>query len=183
MAHIALPENIPGIRAGFTFRPETAAPLLALAEAILRGPSPLTPAERELVAVVVSSGNACGFCRDSHRAAAAHCMGGDYTVVDAVLKDLESAPVSDKMKALLAIARKVRVSGKEVSADDVARAKAAGASDVEVHDTVLVAAAFSMFNRYVDGLGAWTPEGHDAYDGMGQRLATSGYTLQPTTSR
>jgi uncharacterized peroxidase-related enzyme len=173
--HIALPESLPGITAGFAFRPETARPMRELAEVLLRGPSPLTSGEREMIATFVSSRNDCAFCRDSHRAAAAHHLGGNYDLVDAVSNDYRTAPDSAKLNALLAIASKVQQSGKLVTTDDVAQARGEGATDVEIHDTVLIAAAFCMFNRYVDGLATLTPAEPQAYDVMGQRMAQQGY--------
>jgi uncharacterized peroxidase-related enzyme len=173
--HIALPDGMPGITAGFAFRPETAKPMRELAEVLLRGPNTLTSGEREMIATFVSAGNSCAFCRDSHRAAAAHHLDGNYALVDAVACDYASAPVSAKLKALLAIAAKVRHSGRDVTADDVARARGAGATDTEIHDVILIAAAFSMFNRYVDGLATLTPADPQAYDAMGARMAKQGY--------
>ena len=146
-----------------------------LAEVLLRGSNTLTSAEREMIATFVSDRNDCHFCQASHRAAAAHHMGGRYDVVDAVRRDFNAAPVSPKLKALLAIAGKVQDSGKQVTAADVERARAAGATDVEIHDAVLIAAAFCMFNRYVDGLATFTPRDEKAYDQMGQRMASEGY--------
>lgn len=175
MAHISLPLDLPGITAGFAFRPETAKPLRELAEVLLRGPNTLTSAEREMIAAFVSSRNECHFCQASHSAAAAHHLGGDYSRVDAVKRDFEDAPVSPKLKALLAIAAKVQQGGKQVTSADIDRAKQAGASDVEIHDAVLIAAAFCMFNRYVDGLATMTPSDPAAYDVMGQRMAHEGY--------
>jgi uncharacterized peroxidase-related enzyme len=173
--HIALPDGLPGITGGFAFRPETAKPMRELAEVLLRGPSTLTSGEREMIATFVSARNDCHFCQASHRAAAAHHLGGNYALVDAVRDDYLAAPVSPKLKTLLAIADKVRQGGKHVTPEDVARARAEGATDIEIHDAVLIAAAFSMFNRYVDGLAAWTPVDHDAYHPMGQRMAGEGY--------
>jgi uncharacterized peroxidase-related enzyme len=175
MAHIALPEGLPGITGGFAFRPETAKPMRELAEVLLRGPNTLTSAEREMIAAFVSGRNDCYFCHASHRAAAAHNMGGDYSTVDAVKRDLPNAPVSTKLKALLAIASKVQESGKDVSSADVEAARATGATDGEIHDVVLIAAAFCMFNRYVDGLATLTPTDERVYDQMGRRMATQGY--------
>jgi len=173
--HIALAEGLPGITSGFAFRPETARPMRELAEELLRGPNTLTSAEREMIAAFVSDRNDCGFCHLSHRAAAAHHMHGVYEVVDAVKRDYQSAPVSPKLKALLAIAAKVQISGRDVTAADVERARREGASEREIHDAVLIAAAFCMFNRYVDGLATLTPTDEQAYDVMGQRMAQEGY--------
>ena len=175
MPHIALPEGVPGIRSALQFRPETAGPLLQLAEVLLREPNTLSSAERETIAAFVSSRNECRFCHASHRAAAAHNQGGDYSIVDAVRADYEHAPVSAKLKALLAIAGKVQESGRSVTAGDIERARAEGATDVEIHDTVLIAAAFCMYNRYVDGLATMTPTDPKAYDEMGRRMAHQGY--------
>lgn len=175
MPHINLPEELPGIVSAFAFRPETAKPLRALAEVLLRGPGSLTSGEREMIATMVSTRNDCYFCQTSHRAAAAHHPGCNYALVDAVRFDYESAPVSPKLKALLAIAAKTQQSGKNVTAADVARAREAGATDLEIHDTVLIAAAFCMFNRYVDGLATWAPTDQELYDEMGARMAHEGY--------
>jgi len=176
--HIALPEDLPGITSAFAFRPETAKPMRELAEALLRGPNTLTSGERESIAAFVSSRNDCRFCHASHRAAAAHHHGGSYAVVDAVTADPQSAPVPRKLKALLTIAGKVQHSGKDVTAADIERARAEGATDREIHDTVLIAAAFCMYNRYVDGLATLTPADAAAYDPMGHRMAREGYIRQ-----
>jgi hypothetical protein len=93
-----------------------------------------------------------------------------------VKADFQAAPVSPKLKALLAIAGKVRQDGKLVTAADVEAARCQGATDLEIHDTVLIAAAFSMFNRYVDGLGTWQPRDPEMYKQMGRHLAEEGYT-------
>jgi len=179
MPHIALPEGLPGITSGFAFRPETAGPMRELAEVLLRGPNTLTSGEREMIAAFVSSRNDCHFCQASHSAAAAHHLSGDYDIVEAVKRDYQSAPVSAKLKALLNIAGKVQQGGKNVTSADVERARAEGATDKEIHDAVLIAAAFCMFNRYVDGLATLTPTDHDAYDQMGQRMASQGYVQRP----
>jgi uncharacterized peroxidase-related enzyme len=175
MPHIPLPEGLPGITSGFAFRPETAKPMRELAEVLLRGPNSLTSGEREMIAAFVSSRNDCHFCQASHSAAAAHHLGGSYTAVDAVKRDYQLAPVSSKLKALLAVAAKVQQGGKQVTPADIERARAEGATDTEIHDTVLLAAAFCMFNRYVDGLATLTPVDPAAYDAMGRRMAEQGY--------
>ncbi len=175
MAHIALPEGLPGITGGFAFRPETAAPMRELAHILLHQPGTLTPGERELIATYVSSENDCHFCQASHGAAAAAHLGGDETV-EKVKADFESAPVTPKFKALLRIAGKVQRGGKNVTTEDVAHARTLGATDLEIHDTVLIAAAFSMYNRYVDGLGTWQPQDKSMYAEMGKQLAEHGYS-------
>jgi uncharacterized peroxidase-related enzyme len=178
MPHIALPEGLPGITSGFAFRPETAKPLRELAEVLLRGPGSLTSAEREMIATFVSTRNDCYFCQTSHRAAAAHHDGGNYELVDAVRFDYPNAPVSAKLKALLAIAGKVQQGGKNVTSEDIQRARQEGATDLEIHDTVLIAAAFCMYNRYVDGLATYTPTDPQLYDEMGAHMAHEGYTTR-----
>ena len=175
MAHIRLPEGMPGIVGPLAFRPETAKPLLELAEVLLRGPNTISSAEREMIAAHVSYRNECDFCQLSHSAAAAAHLNGNYAVVEQIKGNPEGADVSDKLKALLRIAGKVRQSGKQVSAEDVARARECGSTDKEIHDTVLIAAAFSMYNRYVDGLATWQPREPEAYREMGEQLARQGY--------
>lgn len=175
MPHIELPADVPGIGGPLRAYPETARHLRGLAETLLRGPSSLTPAEREMIAASVSSGNECRFCASSHAAAARHLLGEEHATMDAVLSDPAAAPISEKLRALLAIAALVRRDGRLVGTEDVARARAHGADDRAIHDTVLIAAAFSMFNRYVDGLATIAPEDPEVYDRMGARLAASGY--------
>jgi uncharacterized peroxidase-related enzyme len=181
MPHIDLPEGLPGISAGFAFRPETAKPMRQLAHILLHEPSSLTPGERELIATHVSVRNNCHFCQASHAAAAAAHL-GDAAVVEKLKSDAAAAPVSSKLKALLSIAGKVQQDGKLVTKADVEAARAQGATDLEIHDTVLIAAAFCMYNRYVDGLGTWQPHDHEMYARMGQHLATEGY-LAPSISQ
>lgn len=177
MAHISVPEGIPGIRSLVMFRPESGQHLYALAQVLLRGDSPLSEAERELIAAYVSSRNDCFFCMSSHAAAARYLFKDKKQVVDFVLDDYERAPISDKLKALLNIAGKVQQNGKAVTGEDIARARGQGANDRDIHDTVLIAASFSMFNRYVDGLASLTPRDPEAYVEMGKRLGEMGYVL------
>lgn len=175
MAHIAVPPGVPGIRSLALFRPETAQPLYELAQVLLRGPSPLSSAERELIATHVSARNGCAFCAKSHGAAARELFGERRTLVDEVLSGATPAELSPKLKALLVIAGQVQQSGKAVTAESVATARTEGANDREIHDTVLIAATFSMFNRYVDGLDTLTPTDPQAYAEMGKRLSSAGY--------
>lgn len=180
MAHIKVPAGVPGIRSLVMFRPDTGKHLYDLAHVLLREPSPLTPAERELIAAYVSSQNNCKFCMSSHAAASRELYGDERDIVDCVIEDVGKAPISKKMKALLAIAGKVRRSGKEVLPEDISKARKHGAEDREIHDTVLIAAAFSMFNRYVDGLATLTPTEPEVYAEMGKRMTTIGYVLPQT---
>jgi uncharacterized peroxidase-related enzyme len=175
MPHIALPEGLPGILGPMAFRPETSKPLNELAEVLLRGPNSLSSAERELIATYTSSQNDCHFCQSSHGAAASHHLGGNDELVAAVKLDPDSADISPKLRALLAIAGRVQQGGKAVGEEDVERARAQGATDTEIHDTVLIAAAFCMYNRYVDGLATWAPQEPEAYVDSGRRLAEEGY--------
>ena len=177
MAHISVPKGVPGIRSLVMYRPESGQHLYSLAQVLLRGDSPLTEAERELIAAYVSSRNECMFCMSSHAAAARYLFKEEKQVVDFVLADYASAPINDKLKALLNIAGKVQQNGKLVTEYDVATARNAGASDRDLHDTVLIAATFSMFNRYVDGLESFTPTDPNAYEEMGKRLGEKGYVL------
>jgi uncharacterized peroxidase-related enzyme len=174
MAHIALPEGLPGISSGFAFRPETAKPMRELAHILLFEPNSLASGERELIATYVSYLNVCYFCQTSHGAAAAAHLGDDE-IVKRVKADFQHADISNKLKALLVIAGKVQKSGKQVTSEDVDQARNHGATDIEIHDTVLIAAAFCMYNRYVDGLGTWQPQDESMYAAMGKHLATEGY--------
>ena len=175
MAHIDLPTDSPGIRGLFEFRPETAQPLGQLAEVLLRGDNSLARGERELIAAYVSSLNECHFCMSSHSAFAALQLPDGWEVVDGVLHDPASAPVTDKLRSLLAIASEVQQSGRAVTSATVEAAREAGATDVEIHDAVLIAAAFCMFNRYVDGLGTFAPADRDAYVPMAEQIVAAGY--------
>ena len=184
MAHIQVPDGLPGIRGLLAFRPETAKPLSELADVLLHAPSTLSPGERELIAAYVSHLNDCTYCHTSH-AAIATCHLQDEAVVTSVINSPENAPVSQKLKALLAVAARVQQGGHAVRSSDIDRARHAGASDIEIHDTVLIAAAFCMFNRYVDGLGTSTPTDLSGYRERATFVATHGYSavVQPPRSQ
>jgi uncharacterized peroxidase-related enzyme len=175
MPHIQLPESLQGIRSAMAFRPETAKPLNELAEALLHAPNSLPQADRELIATYVSYLNDCYFCQTVHGAIAAACLNDDYQLVKRVKADFLGAEISDKLKALLVIAAKLQKSGKNVTAGDVQAAREQGATDLEIHDTVLIAAAFCMFNRYVDGLDTWQPRDEALYMERGKKTAREGY--------
>lgn len=175
MAHIELDNDLPGIRGLLAYRPRTARPLRELAEALLVAESTLSRGERELIAAYVSHRNRCHFCCASHGAAAEAQLDDGAGLVAATLDDPGSAPLSAKLRALLAIAGKVQGDGRAVGAEDVERARQAGASDLEIHDAVLIAAAFCMYNRYVDGLATWAPSDPEAYREAGERVAREGY--------
>jgi len=175
LPHIAAPAGVPGIVGLMHFRPETAGPLNALAEVLLRGPSALSRGERELIASFVSNRNDCYFCTHAHSAFAAAQLDDGRGVVSAVCTDYATAPISDKLKTLLAIAEQVQIGGKRVTPEHIATARRAGASDVEIHDAVLIAAAFCMYNRYVDGLAAETPTAPEIYEGVAQQIVRDGY--------
>jgi uncharacterized peroxidase-related enzyme len=179
MPHIDLPKEYPGIRSLFVFRPETAVPLNALAQTLLHDSHPtLSPGERELIATYVSSLNNCKYCSTVHGAIAKHHLhNGD--LVESVKANLEEAQISKKLRALLRIAGKVQLGGKEVSAADIDSARQEGVTDIEIHDMVLIAAAFCMFNRYVDGLATWAPDDPLVYDRMGKQRAEEGYLTPP----
>ncbi|GAB3273003.1 carboxymuconolactone decarboxylase family protein [Larkinella harenae] len=177
MPHIQLPEGLPGIRGPMAFSPETAKPLNDLANALLQSDDGLTRAERELIATYVSSQNDCFFCQTIHGAVASHYWeDADGEFVQAVKTNYESTEISPKLKALLAIAGSVQKGGKNVTMEQVQTARERGATDKDIHDTVLIAAAFCMFNRYVDGLATWAPENPDLYRFRATKIAEYGYT-------
>ncbi|HXL89397.1 MAG TPA: peroxidase-related enzyme [Streptosporangiaceae bacterium] len=175
MPHITLNSDEPGVRGLFLFRPETARPLNELVDVLLRAPSTLTPGERELIAAYVSGLNQCNYCCSAHSAFAAAQLPGGMPLVQEVRTDAAGAPVSAKLKALLEIAAAVQRSGQEVTEDAVAAARAQGATDLEIHDTVLIAAVFCMYNRYVDGLATVLPEDPGFYDERAQKIVAFGY--------
>ena len=182
MAYITLPiapelgREFPGIVGPMTFRPETAAPINELVNILLRGESTLTPGERELIATHVSWRNDCFFCQTIHGAVAAAQLGHDEVLVQTVKTDWANADISRKLKALLNIAGKVQESGKHVTGEDVEAARSQGATDLEIHDTVLIAAVFCMCNRYVDGLGTWAPQDADIYRDRAVKIVEHGYS-------
>lgn len=180
MPHINLSNDFPGIRSLFVYRPETAAPLNALVQALLHNPHPsLSAGERELIATYTSSLNTCFYCTNIHGAIAQHQLGNDAEIVKQVLINPEIAPISNKLKALLKIAAKVQSGGKNVTSAEVEFARSEGATDIEIHDTVLIAAAFCMYNRYVDGLATWQPDNDELYNKMGEQRAREGYLTPP----
>ena len=178
MPYIKLAVHLPGITGLLEYRQDSAAPIRALTQELLRGPSTLTEGERELIATIVSYRNSCRFCTAAHTAAANVLLEEDKTSAH-VKQDLASAPVSDKMKALLAIASLVQESGRSVTPESIQKAKDAGATDIEIHDTVLISALFCLYNRYVDGLATVTPADPAFYDGLGKRLKENGYNRLP----
>ena len=177
MPHINLHPGLYGITSVLDFRPAAAAPLCELTQILLRGESSLTEAEREMIAAHVSSLNDCVFCSSAHTAATCLLPGGKETGIEPMQTTLDSLHITDKMKSLLQIAAKVQQSGRSVTQDDVDHAKANGASDREIHDTVLIAALFCMYNRYVDGLATLTPVDPDFYQTLGKRITTRGYMM------
>lgn len=175
MAYININNSLPGIIGLLKYRPETAKPLNELAEILLRGPSSLSSGEREMIASYVSYKNKCHFCHNSHGAAAAHHFDGDLSLIEDIKNDFEETDISPKLRSLLNLAARVQEGGDNVNEEDIESARNQGATDREIHDTVLIAAAFCMYNRYVDGLGTWAPEEKKAYDDTGKRLANEGY--------
>lgn len=178
MPHISLPAGLPGIVSLFQYRPDTGNALNELAELLLRGESPLSQGERELIASYISYRNECNFCSSTHGAIARELLQEKSPVVDAVKEDIETADISEKMKALLKIAGQVQMGGNQVTEADIDRAKKQGATDMEIHDTVLIAAAFCMYNRYVDGLATITPDDPTIYKQRACEVVESGYTNQ-----
>jgi uncharacterized peroxidase-related enzyme len=178
MPYIPLEEHLPGITGLLEYRQDTAGPIRELTQILLRGPSTLTEGERELIATIVSYRNVCRFCTAAHTAAANTLLGEDNTS-EAIKQNIETAGISDKMKALLRIASLVQENGRNVTPTAIADAKQAGATDIEIHDTVLIAALFCLYNRYVDGLATVTPADAAFYRGLGERLQKHGYNRLP----
>lgn len=174
MPHIELP-NEPGILALLAYKTSTATVLRMLADALLRGHSPLSPGERELIAAYVSLRNDCAFCYMSHAHTAAVLLDTTVEHICEIAEDPEASKISLKMKALLQLAKIIQLEVREVDHAIISLARTAGATDEEIHDTVLIAAAFCMYNRYVDGLGTDLPKTDDEFAQMGKHLAANGY--------
>lgn len=176
MAHIELHNELPGIRGLMMYRPETARPMNELAEILLRNDdNSLSRGERELIGTYVSYLNDCFFCQNVHGALAGHYLQCDIDKMDAIKQNADGSDLTDKMKALLRVAAKVQQGGKQVRQEDIDHARKTGATDREIHDTVLIAAAFCMFNRYVDGLNTWAPQDRNVYLERAPRRAAEGY--------
>jgi uncharacterized peroxidase-related enzyme len=178
MPFIPLEAHLPGITGLLEYRKDTAAPIRELTQTLLRGPSTLTEGERELIATIVSYRNECVFCASAHTAAADALL-GENTTTAAIKKDIDSAQISGKMKTLLVIASQVQQNGNSVTSDAIQHAKDAGATDLEIHDTVLIAALFCLYNRYVDGLSTLVPKDNTYYQELGERLKSNGYNRLP----
>jgi uncharacterized peroxidase-related enzyme len=178
MPYIPLEEHLPGITGLLEYDKKAAAPIRELTQILLRGPSTLSEGERELIATVVSSRNQCQFCTAAHTAAADILLDEQETSAK-VKEDITTAPVSNKMKALLMIATQTQQSGKAVTKAAIQKAKDEGATDIEIHDTVLIAALFCLYNRYVDGLATVAPTEPGFYEGLGRRLKEHGYNRLP----
>ncbi|MGN6542365.1 MAG: carboxymuconolactone decarboxylase family protein [Ginsengibacter sp.] len=178
MPYIPLESHLPGITGLLEYRKDSGQPIRELTQILMRGESTLTEGERELIASVVSTGNQCTFCSTAHTAAADLLL-GNHETSNAVKKDIDTAPVSEKMKALLTIASLTREGGKYVTGEAIENAKAAGATDIEIHDTVLIAALFCLYNRYVDGLATALPAENSYFDQLAERLVNHGYMRLP----
>ena len=182
MAWIDLGNDLPGIRGPMVYRPETGAILNQLAEILLHDDqNSLSRGDREMIGAYVSYLNDCFFCQHVHGAMAQHYFQCDLGFIEDIKRDFESAKISEKLKSLLSIAASVQRSGKLVTKEQIDVAKLAGASDREIHDTVLIAAAFCMFSRYVDGLNTWAPTDMEVYAQRAPMRAREGYTQASLT--
>lgn len=182
----SLPPGAPGITAAMGLSPGLGVHLRGLADALLVDPYPGTTlgrGERELLATATSAANDCFFCMDSHAAFATELLGraGEDDVPAMVEEARGGAPrtLSPKMRALLSIARAVARDARSLSRADVERALAAGATDADTQLAVLIASAFSMYNRMVDGLRAPTPPSPEPFAERAVAIADLGYTNAP----
>ena len=178
MPYITLEEHLPGITGLLEYRKDSGQPIRELTQVLMRGTSTLTVGEREFIASVVSSGNQCTFCTAAH-SATADLLLGNHETSQKVKQNIDTAPVSEKMKALLTIASLTRENGKKVTNTAIAKARSAGATDIEIHDTVLIAALFCLYNRYVDGMATALPADVSYYNVLAERLVNQGYTRLP----
>lgn len=179
MAYIDFQNDLPGIRGPMVYRPDTGKVLNELAEILLHDENnTLSRGDREMIGAYVSSENDCFFCQNVHGAMAQHYYASDMPFIDSIKKDFRHADISEKLKSLLSIAGSVQKSGKQVTSKQIETAKYLGATDREIHDTVLIAAAFCMFNRYVDGLNTWAPLDRQVYVERAAISAREGYNQE-----
>lgn len=178
MPYIAIPEGLPGIRGPLSLRPDVAKPLSAFCEILMRADNSLSRGERELIAGYVSYLNNCFFCEMAHSGVAQYYLQCSIDFIKSVKTDFQSAEISDKMKAFMSIAASVVKGGKHVTSEQIERVRALGATDIEIHDVVLIAAAFCMFNRYTDGLNTWAPAGPEFYQQRAEQVANEGYSVK-----
>lgn len=177
MPHINVDPDLPGIRSLMAFSPETATPMGKLANLMLRSNEGLSMAEREMIATYVSCLNDCFYCQQSHGAIVTCYLNDNSELIEQVKRDYQQADLSGKMKALLTVAGSVQKGGKNVTEDQIENAKQEGATDKDIHDTVLIAAMFCMFNRYVDGLASNTPTDLSTYPLRAKQIADHGYGI------
>lgn len=175
MAHIRLTSPLPGMTGLLQSMPITAKPLKELAQALLRNSKALTPAEGETIATYVSVLNGCEYCSRSHGAVARLLLKYEGGIVEDLRSGTYLIGLEPRMAALMHLAERVQATPVGVRPEDIEKAKAAGAGDGDIHDAVLIAAAFCMYNRYVDGLGTAVPEHPAAYEAIGRRLVDQGY--------
>jgi len=164
-------------------RPDVARPLSAFMEELMRAENSLSRGERELIATFVSSLNDCFFCTQAHGGVAQHYLQCDLSLIDQVKSNFHRADLSPKMKTLLTLAGSVQKGGKFVTTEQIEDAKKEGATDREIHDTVLIAAAFCMFNRYTDGLDTWAPTEQHFYLDRARDIAEAGYSISHHSSK
>jgi uncharacterized peroxidase-related enzyme len=175
--------DVPGIGTAIRLTPGLGVHLRGLADELLVYDYPgatLTRAEREMLATAVSAGNDCFFCMDSHAAHAAALLerSGTTELLPSLdeLKDGSAEGLDAKMRALLSIASIVRREPRELSSAEVGLATEAGATDADIQLAVLIAAAFSMYNRLVEGFRARTAPTPDAYRERAVEIAEHGYS-------
>ena len=165
--------DVPQIMHLFAFKPEATQHLRSFTHAVMRGPSPLDPKLRELIAAFVSTRNQCKFCSGSHVAVAAKLY-NDGELVTSVVRDFRSAPIDDAQKLLFEYLEKLTLAPATTTAEDVDGLRTAGWSDEAIYDAVTVCAMFNFYNRWIEGSGVqdMTAEG---YARSADRLATVGY--------
>jgi uncharacterized peroxidase-related enzyme len=169
---------LPSLREGssllqvFRAYPDTAKPLIAFHEVVMRNPSPLSAGERELIAAYVSGLNACTYCHGVHTATA-EAFGVEPGLLAAALSDLDTADVGDKIRPVLRYVGKLTTSPAKMTQADADEVFAAGWDEQALHDAVMVCAMFNFMNRMVDGHGVHA--GPDYFAESGERLHKIGY--------
>lgn len=169
---------LPSLRKGaslldlFKAFPATNEPLIQFHEVLLRGPSPFTEGERELIAAYVSGLNHCRYCHGVH-VAAAELLGASKSAILSALDDIDSSPIDEKMKPVLRYARKLTQQPNGLTQEDADAIFAVGWSEEALYHTVAVTALFNFMNRLVEGMGIELDPSY--VKPASERLAKGGY--------
>src|SRR5216683_1472737 len=159
----------------FTAHPEIYSHWVHVSQAILRGPSPLAPAERELIGAYVSSLNSCQYCYGGHRAAA-ELFGVAPQTIDGLINDITTAPIERKLRPIFAFVKKLTLTPTRMTQADADAVFAAGWDEAALHSAIAVCCVVSFMNRLVDGQGI--EEDRASFTERGSKDVEMGYVAQ-----